>query len=115
MNKQKKKNLFLVTLVTVFVIIISTLIIFTLKKPTLPNNDQKSNHGCIKGGCSGQLCVDEQAGESGVSTCEWRDEYECYKYAVCERQKNGKCAFSPNTQFQQCLDKNLPALKKSVN
>ncbi|HWS48728.1 MAG TPA: hypothetical protein VN174_01595 [Candidatus Methanoperedens sp.] len=114
MNKQKRQNLFLITLVTVFLIIISTLIIFTLKKPTSPNNAQ-NNNGCIKGGCSGQLCVDEQAGESGISTCEWRDEYECYKYAVCERQKNGKCAFTPNTQFQQCLNKNLPALKKSIN
>lgn len=114
MNKQKKKNLFLITLVTVFVIIVSTLIIFTLKK-TSSTDSQKNDNGCIKGGCSGQLCVDEQAGESGISTCEWRDEYECYKYAVCERQKSGKCAFTPNTQFQQCLDKNLPALKKSVN
>lgn len=43
--------------------------------------------GCLVGGCSGQLCRQT----SVISTCEWVPEYACYRFANCERQKNGSC------------------------
>ena len=45
-----------------------------------------ANKPCIKTGCGGQVCSDEQV----ITTCEWRPEHECYRRARCERQANGQ-------------------------
>lgn len=54
---------------------------------------------CIKTGCSGQVCADEDV----VTTCEYRSEYECYKSARCERQANGNCGFTQTSELVSCL------------
>ena len=60
--------------------------------------------GCVRGGCSGQLCLEE--GVDYTSTCEWRDVYACYQAAECARQQNGQCGFTPTYELVQCLDRN---------
>lgn len=55
--------------------------------------------GCRHTGCSGQLCSDHDV----ASTCEFRDEYACYQAAVCARQPNGTCGFTPSEALMQCL------------
>ena len=57
--------------------------------------------GCVIGGCSGQLCI--EAGDEGISTCEWREEYACYQDAICERQGNGKCGWRKTEELVECL------------
>lgn len=54
---------------------------------------------CKRTGCSGQIC----AAEDVHSTCEWRDEYACYKMATCEAQANGNCGWTPNPEFDVCM------------
>jgi hypothetical protein len=54
---------------------------------------------CIKTGCSGQVCSDEEV----MTTCEFRAEYECYRTAKCERQATGQCGWTPTTELQACL------------
>lgn len=56
---------------------------------------------CVRGGCSGQLCVDE--GDGGVSTCEYRPEYACYRDAICARQPSGACGWTPSPALAACL------------
>ena len=56
---------------------------------------------CMKTGCSGQICSDEEV----VTTCEYRTEYECYKKAKCERQANGACGFTKTPELTSCLNK----------
>ncbi|MCG5051737.1 MAG: hypothetical protein KA712_02145 [Myxococcales bacterium] len=56
---------------------------------------------CVRGGCSGQLCVETTAPSS--STCEYRPEYACYQMAVCERQADGQCGFTSSAALTQCL------------
>src|SRR5258705_84504 len=60
---------------------------------------QTAQKPCIKTGCSGQICAEETV----VSTCEWRQEYECYKKARCERQTDGNCGFSKTPELTACL------------
>ena len=55
---------------------------------------------CFVGGCSGQICSEDQG---VVSTCEWRAEYACYQDATCERQSNGQCGWTETTELQACL------------
>lgn len=55
---------------------------------------------CFVGGCSGQLCTDR---EGGISTCEFRPEYACYRGATCERQPSGACGWTPTPELTACL------------
>ncbi len=58
-----------------------------------------SNKPCIKTGCGGQICAEEEV----FSTCIYRSEYECYKKAACERQANGECGFTKTAELTSCL------------
>jgi hypothetical protein len=55
---------------------------------------------CFVGGCSGQVCSDQ---EGVISTCEWREEYACYRSATCEVQPGGDCGWTPTPELQACL------------
>ena len=58
-----------------------------------------SQKPCMKTGCSRQICSDEEV----ITTCEFKTEYECYKRAACERQKNGECGFTQTPELTACL------------
>ena len=67
----------------------------------LHNSGPVANKPCIKTGCGGQVCSDEEV----ISTCEWRPEYECYKRARCERQASGECGYTPTRELTACLSR----------
>lgn len=56
--------------------------------------------GCIRSGCSGQICADEDM----MSTCEWREEYRCYETARCKRQSDGQCGWTETKELTSCLE-----------
>lgn len=56
--------------------------------------------GCRRTGCSGQICSDEDV----ITTCEWREEYACYRSASCERQADGECGWTMTDELRMCLD-----------
>ena len=64
-----------------------------------------SDEKCVVGGCSGQLClqVTERQEDQIVSTCEWREEYGCYRTAKCEKQSDGKCGWTKTEELNKCL------------
>jgi len=64
---------------------------------------QNTQKECIITGCSNQLCV-EQGREPLITTCEWKEEYACYRDARCERQNNGSCGWTQTTTLQSCLE-----------
>lgn len=68
-----------------------------------PPPKDREPRDCIRGGCSGELCVD--ASKGGVaSTCMWSPEFECYaKVGVCERQADGQCGWTQSTTLKNCL------------
>ncbi len=109
-SKNKKNSSFILILCSSFIIISSTLIIFTKIRNT--TNSPSSNNPCVRSGCSGQLCIEKsQLSEKGFSTCEWKDVYQCYQLATCEKQSTGQCAFTENTEFKKCLKQNSPSFK----
>lgn len=57
---------------------------------------------CYVGGCSGQICSDQK---DVVSTCEYREEYACYRTATCERQKDNQCGWTQTSELTACLGK----------
>ncbi|WP_437793269.1 hypothetical protein [Sorangium sp. So ce693] len=63
---------------------------------------------CKVTGCSGQVCAD--ADEDVVTTCEWREEYACYKeHGVCERGASGECGWRATPELEACLGGDEPA------
>jgi len=56
--------------------------------------------GCYVGGCSSQICSDDP---DVITTCEFREEYACYRTATCERQATGQCGWTPTDELNQCL------------
>ncbi|MGE0548763.1 MAG: DUF6748 domain-containing protein [Kofleriaceae bacterium] len=55
---------------------------------------------CYIGGCSGEVCSEQ---EGVISTCEYREEYECYQTATCERQGDGTCGWTMTRSLEGCL------------
>lgn len=57
---------------------------------------------CYVGGCSGQICSEDQG---IVTTCDWQDEYACYQGGLtkCERQTNGACEWTQTSELLACL------------
>jgi len=82
----------------------------TIQKPTplpskltpTPVTPPVVKNGCTVGGCSGQLCGDGSI-DGLISTCEYREEYACYKSAQCERQTNGQCGWTETPELTECL------------
>jgi len=56
---------------------------------------------CYIGGCSSHVCSDQK---DVVTTCEYKEEYACYKTAKCERQVNGQCGWTQTSELIACLD-----------
>jgi hypothetical protein len=59
---------------------------------------------CQVGGCSRQLCLPIGMGDGMASTCEWRDEYACYRGARCEVQGDGMCGWTRTDELERCLE-----------
>lgn len=64
---------------------------------------------CVRGGCSGQLCLDADRAKDIVTTCEYREEYGCYRVASCEVQSDGTCGFTETPELADCLDRTRTA------
>jgi eight-cysteine-cluster-containing protein len=68
--------------------------------------DADSLPACFIGGCSAQVCTDDP--ERAITSCEWLDEYACYRTARCERQADGACAWTDTPALRMCLAERRP-------
>lgn len=59
---------------------------------------------CVRSGCNGELC-DSIALDSA---CIAKPTDACYAAARCERQTNGRCAFTEDTTLTQCIAAKTP-------
>jgi hypothetical protein len=65
--------------------------------------EDRQSGACFVGGCSGQICSDQ---EGVISTCEFLPEYACYQDATCERQPDNTCGWTPTPELDSCLAAN---------
>lgn len=72
--------------------------------PTNPEESVQGSGNCVPGGCSGELCVDADAAQDTMSTCLYKEEYACYKEAICERQSDGTCGWTQTEESKKCLE-----------
>ena len=64
---------------------------------------EASDSVCRPTGCSSQVCADKDI----ATDCMYREEYACYKEAVCERQADGQCGWRETDSLRACLDGKL--------
>ena len=57
---------------------------------------------CVTGGCSGTICQSKDA-EPIITTCEWTQEYTCYKETTCSCIE-GKCQWLETPEFNSCIE-----------
>ena len=55
---------------------------------------------CVISGCSRQLCGEEEM----MTTCEFREVYQCYAQARCERNSLGTCGWVVDSALRSCID-----------
>ena len=97
----------LLPIIIIVLVILGFGVAWKLEAPTLPNPNPNRNPnpivegGCFIGGCSNQICSDQK---DMVSTCEYREEYACYKTAKCERQASGECGWIQTQELSACLN-----------
>jgi eight-cysteine-cluster-containing protein len=72
---------------------------------TNDNVTQRGGDSCHVAGCSATVCSDR---DDVVTTCEWRDVYECYQSASCERHSDGACGWTPTQELNACLARHSP-------
>ena len=103
MNTQSK----VLTIIGVLVIAAAAFFLVRSMQPKTPvttDNGEVAGAGtggCYVSGCSGQVCSDQK---DVVTTCEFREEYACYKQAKCERQLSGQCGWTETTDFNLCVN-----------
>ena len=62
--------------------------------------------GCRVQGCSDQVCSDAA---DVITTCEYADYYQCYKYAICDYNTEGVCGWQKTDAYVLCMrDYNQP-------
>lgn len=66
------------------------------------NPECRSDSDCKAGGCSGQLCLSASKSGSTYTTCEYREEFGCLKYASCGCV-GGKCAWDKGAEYSSCM------------
>ncbi|MFM2357973.1 MAG: hypothetical protein RJA61_710 [Candidatus Parcubacteria bacterium] len=54
---------------------------------------------CRPTGCSSEICSDQDV----ASNCIFKEEYACYKKALCERQTSGVCGWTETSEFKACI------------
>lgn len=88
-----------------------TLVLHKANPSGLPENEEtfgiivyfktaQAKDQCIITGCSGQICSDKDQ----VTDCAIREEYLCYRSAICERQNTGQCGWTMTEELRQCLE-----------
>ena len=71
-----------------------------------------AENNCVVAGCSSQLCISQEEAQAGggISTCEFREEYACYRFSECKPQTDGQCGWTMTPEVTQCLE-NPPTLE----
>lgn len=78
----------------------------------LTKTQEIAENNCVVAGCSSQLCISKEEAENGggISTCEFREEYACYRFSECRTQESGTCGWTMTPEVTQCLE-NPPTLQ----
>jgi len=61
---------------------------------------------CETSGCNGEICSEK--GKKMISPCVVLPQHECLRKTKCEPQETGKCGWTPNEAYKECMKKFSP-------
>lgn len=99
-NRSRILKAIIIVVLTIMIVFILSLVFY---KPVEAPKTEEPKAECIISGCNSEICSDEQLS----STCEFREEYACYRTATCELQANGQCGWTQTESLKSCLGINL--------
>jgi hypothetical protein len=68
------------------------------------SSQARTDGSCVIGGCSYEVCSDQPT----VSPCIYREVNACYQDALCARQPDGACDWTPTPELTACLASHQP-------
>lgn len=68
------------------------------------SSQARTDGSCVIGGCASEVCSDQPA----VSPCIFREVNACYQDALCARQPDGACDWTPTPALTACLASHQP-------
>ena len=74
----------------------------TITLITAKDTECKTDLDCSAGGCSNQICGEREKIREIITTCEYKQEYECLKFTNCGCVNN-KCLWKENNEYLKCL------------
>lgn len=89
------------------ILILLIISIFLINSCNLNQNGNiecNKNSDCAVGGCSNQVCAQQEKINEIITTCEYKEEYNCLKETSCLCVDN-KCKFEENENYLKCLSK----------
>ncbi len=66
------------------------------------DSQTKEDIQCAVGGCSSQVCGNADEVKDLITTCEFKEEYQCLKYSEC-KPIEGKCQWEQTAEYKECL------------
>ena len=63
---------------------------------------KREKNRCVITGCSNQICSEGEV----ITSCQYFEEYACYKKAICEKQDDRKCGWTATEELAVCLGQN---------
>lgn len=94
------KHTFLFVFFLTVLLAVATVVV--LSNPPAPSPNSPAGSGCRVGGCSNELCLDSGS-EDVASPCIYKEEWACYKSALCEVQSNGRCGWTQTVELRDCI------------
>jgi len=89
------------TLILIFVIFIAA--IAKSGKIKEEKSNSANTEKCVVSGCNGEICQGKDE-EPVLTPCLYKPEYDCYKKAICEIQKDGSCGWTKTKEYQECIN-----------
>lgn len=75
-----------------------------INKNQIEEKECNTNSDCSVAGCSSQICTTKEEAKNTITTCEFKQEYECLKLTECKCISN-ECKWGLNQEYQDCLNK----------
>ncbi len=96
LRKMKKSNI-------LFMVLVCFLLIGCAKAKKASDVECLYNTDCQQAGCSGEICAGKEKANSIVTTCIYKEEYDCLQKTSCECV-DYKCKWAETDKYLGCMN-----------
>jgi len=90
-------------IITIFLVFLGLFIVGSGCQVDSPDFECLKDSDCAVAGCSSQLCVVAGDAEGVVTTCDFKEEYNCLRFTNCGCNER-KCSWVEDPDYLDCLE-----------